>query len=1265
MSLFQHSVLKKYLQELDKQQVETAYNKFISNFGNIDKQNNIRQSKEEQYQEGFLNDLFVNVLGYTKNPEPKFNITTEYKNEKDAKKADGAILKDDKPIAIIELKGTDTIELDKVEQQAFNYKNNQSNCKYIITSNFEKLRFYIENAIDYEEFNLFNLSKDGFSLLYLCLSKDNILNDLPLKIKQASLTQEENITKKLYSDYSTFKRLIFQSIVEINPQFDKLLLYKKTQKLLDRFLFIFFAEDRLLIPPNSIREIILQWEKLKDLDNYVPLYDRFKKYFGYLNTGHKGKEHEIFAYNGGLFEPDEVLDNIKIDDNLLHDNTFKLSDYDYETDVDVNILGHIFEHSLNEIEEVEAELLATENTLKNNESQLIENSKKTSKRKKDGVFYTPKYITKYIVDNTLGTLCNEKKIELGINEDEFGYEKRKNKRKELIEKLNTYRNWLLKLTICDPACGSGAFLNQALNYLIDEHKIVDELQSKVLGEKLLLSDIENSILENNLYGVDLNDESIEIAKLSLWLRTAQKGRKLTSLNKNIKCGNSLIDDPAIAGEKAFNWQNQFPEIFKEKEKKMWHITCATHNSRYSQRMFDNHVKLGEPVWLSPKEEEIVSETISEIVKSDNLNILAYNICGDHMHILLVCEEEEVPKIIQKTKSMSARACNIAMGRTIPMPRTTSEHTRLSRDIRPSVDATIYTESLSQTREHAPLSIDTPLFGEAPLSIDTPLSIEAPSSSDTTLSTEHAPLYTPISTPSPIEKENSRRETQAHLWTQKYGCKEIISDEQLNNTISYIQNNRNKHQLPQNKTLQAFTKDICCTLQHAFRKEYNGGFDVVIGNPPYVDMRNMLFEEIKYYKKKFITASDRLNLFGLFVEQSFNKMNKESKYGMIIHRNLIRSNEYEKCRELILNNTELNSILSFKNGVFDGVTGEMTVLTFSKNSNINLENEVNIFNYETKIENSIYESKINQDIFNKCLGKRFNVYLTKEKSFILDKLLFNHILLGKISYTLQGIIAGDEKKFISNTKLSEEYKPIIRGRNIKRYLAENTYEYIYFVEGTKVLVRSRKKENFECSEKILTQHVSGGINAYLDENKLYYMQTINGTIISDENYKSKYILALLNSKVISFYYDNIFNIGAEFTTAVAIENLDLIPIKKTSLSAQQPFIEKADTMLSKNKELQEIKTKFIKLLSSKYNELKITNKLEDWYNLNFNEFSKELEKQKIKLSLSQQAEWLDYFENEKAKAQEIKTIINKTDKEIDAMVYQLYQLTEDEIKIVEG
>ncbi len=547
MPLFQNTVIHKYLNSQDSTKLSEKWELYKSHFFNPVIQENIRNSKEEQYQEGFLRDLFVKILGYTLNPADSFNLTTELKNVKDSKKADGGILVKDKVVGVIELKGTNTTDLGKVEEQAFGYKNNQAGCVYVITSNFEKLRFYIDNAIEHIEFNLFTLTEEDFKLLYLCLGYENIKNNIPKKLKDESLSQEELITKQLYKDYSRFKRELFQNLCDLNPQYEPLELFKKSQKLLDRFLFLFFAEDRNLLPPNSVRVILKQWKQLKELDAYTPLYDRFKKYFGYLNTGFKGKQYDVFPYNGGLFKPDEVLDTIQIDDDLLYQHSFKLSDYDFESEVDVNILGHIFENSLNELDEITAQL----------EGKTIDRA--DTKRKKDGVFYTPKYITKYIVENTIGKLCEEKKAELDITDE--AYQPAKQRSRKRLDNLSLYRDWLLQLTICDPACGSGAFLNQALDFLINEHKYIDELSAKYNKDAFVLSDVEKSILENNLFGVDLNEESVQIARLSLWLRTAQPNRKLNDLSDNIKCGNSLIDDVSVAGDSAFNWQEEFPQIF--------------------------------------------------------------------------------------------------------------------------------------------------------------------------------------------------------------------------------------------------------------------------------------------------------------------------------------------------------------------------------------------------------------------------------------------------------------------------------------------------------------------------------------------------------------------------------------------------------------------------------------------------------------------------------------------------------------------------------
>jgi len=564
MSLFQKSVVLKHLQSQNKTVLQEKWQQFQNHFHNSTIQENIRNSKEEQYQGEFLIDLFVAILGYTKNPQPDFNLTTEYKNVKDSKKADGAIVINQKVTAVIELKGTNTTDLGKIETQAFGYKNNQPDCVYVITSNFEKLRFYIDNAIEHLEFNLFKLTQEEFNLLYLCLAHENISKDIARKIKNESVSQEDVITKKLYKDYSVFKRELYQNMITLNPGYEPLELFKKSQKLLDRFLFVFFAEDRNLLPTNLIFRINKEWKQLREMRIEVSLYDRYKIYFNDLNSGAKvslpafsetvamlKEEHQIFAYNGGLFKPDEMLDTIQIDDAVLFAHTEKLSHYDFASEVDVNILGHIFENSLNELDETKAQL----------EGQEIDKTK--TKRKKDGVFYTPKYITKYIVENTIGKLCIEKKAELQLVEEDYTTDKKRQKKtmQGLVAKLEDYRKWLLQLTICDPACGSGAFLSQALDFLIEEHRYLDELQAKLFGDALVLSDIENSILENNLFGVDLNDESVEIAKLSLWLRTAQPNRKLNDLNSNIKCGNSLIDDTAVAGDKAFNWQEAFPQVF--------------------------------------------------------------------------------------------------------------------------------------------------------------------------------------------------------------------------------------------------------------------------------------------------------------------------------------------------------------------------------------------------------------------------------------------------------------------------------------------------------------------------------------------------------------------------------------------------------------------------------------------------------------------------------------------------------------------------------
>ncbi len=1119
MALFQKTVEQKYLKQLNAEIIKAKYLEFKTHFGNPDIQENIRNSKEEQYQGEFLIDLFVNILGYVKNPAPNFNLTTEYKNVKDSKKADGAIIINDSVKAVIELKGTNITDLDKIEAQAFGYKNNQAGCVYVVTSNFEKLRFYIDNAIEHIEFNLFNLSKTEFEILYLCLSFESIKNGLPKKVKDESLSQEDVITRKLYQDYSLFKRELHQNLVSINPQYDSLTLFRKSQKLLDRFLFLFFAEDRNLLPPNSVRLILNDWRDLQERDVEIPLYQRFKKYFEYLNTGFKGKRYDVFAYNGGLFKPDEVLDNILIDDELLFKHTSKLSEYDFVSEVDVNILGHIFENSLNELDEINAQLTG----------EVIDKTK--TKRKKDGVFYTPKYITKYIVENTVGKLCAEKKAELQIIEEEYATDKKRQlkTKQALLNKLKTYQNWLLQLTICDPACGSGAFLNQALDFLITEHRTIDELQAKLLGVPIIFSDIEKSILENNLFGVDLNEESVEIAKLSLWLRTAQPNRKLNDLSNNIKCGNSLISDPAVAGEKAFDWEREFPQVFGRKE-------------------------METPFIQVPK--------------------------------------DKTPDYLKLIKEKSLEAQSKAE------------------------------QALVLSKEAADLS------------------------------------------------------KKVYEYAEKLDA--ISDDDSL----------------------------------YGIRK---GGFDVVIGNPPYVQLQSMGKMSDTLKKSGYETFHKGADLYCLFTERGY-KLLKNGGIQSFIIPNKWMLVAYGKPLRRFLSKTGLRQILNFGDiQFFQEATTYVCIFVTQKSER---KNNVRVLSLNQKTYHGDFMTEVESNLYDYSISKfgeaewSIQPYSDSQK---LEQMKLNCTELKDLPININnGIKTGfndafyiDEetrqKLIAADAKSSELIKPMVRGRDIFAYGFTDSEFLINVHNGIKeknpplppikIVDYPAIKKHLDSFYPLLEKRGDKGVSPYNLRNCAYLEEFAKPKIIypnmtsvfpfmydesgmlsnqkcfiltaQDDSVSLLFLTALFNSSLAKLWIW--FNCpelqgGTREISKVYFEHFP-VPQANEEQTATLAQYATHRTQLTAN--LQIHSTKFTRNIQREYNLEKLSGKLENWFQISFKEFLKELEKNKVKLTLSQKADWEDYFIQESNKALAIKHQIDSTDKEIDRMVYSLYGLSEEEIKIVEG
>ena len=256
-------------------------------------------------------------------------------------------------------------------------------------------------------------------------------------------------------------------------------------------------------------------------------------------------------------------------------------------------------------------------------------------------------------------------------------------------------------------------------------------------------------------------------------------------------------------------------------------------------------------------------------------------------------------------------------------------------------------------------------------------------------------------------------------------------------------------------------------------------------------------------------------------------------------------------------------------------------------------------------------------------------------------------------------------FISKNEDETFNFPFI-SQGIKRYFYETQNEFINY---GKWLAEPREISYFTNPKIVIREIINPTIFAtYIEEDAV--VKNIASVIIQkNEDFPIKFLLALINSKLINYYVNEQSpKSGNKTYPSFNSKLLKNIPIKECSKDVKFILSEKANQMLSLNKELQEQSQKFQRNLTREHAPLLnagLPKRLQDWYLLFYSDFIKELEKQKVKLTLTQKAEWEDYFTTEAKKVLEIKNEINTTDKAIDAMVYELYGLSEEEIAIVES
>lgn len=391
------------------------------------------------------------------------------------------------------------------------------------------------------------------------------------------------------------------------------------------------------------------------------------------------------------------------------------------------------------------------------------------------------------------------------------------------------------------------------------------------------------------------------------------------------------------------------------------------------------------------------------------------------------------------------------------------------------------------------------------------------------------------------------------------------------------------------------------------KEKNG-FDVVIANPPYVFTRGAGFTTSfkKVVEKLYFCGRGKINLFSLFIERASKILKQGGIYIYIIPNTFFRATSYKLAREYIVKRNKILQIVDLHSGIFENVTASTTVLEVKNISNPNKSVEI-VDNLEQVLADRRFLRTIDQGNFEN--GEFvFSIYLNQRSNKLIEKLKQGSFELKDVCKDIiEGIVTPKGKSsFIFDKQENNSYKPFLEGKDIDKYQTKWRGKYIKF-DRIK-LHRARPEYLWASPEKILIRRIGGGENAViatLDQNKFYTYASINNLLLNEgSGYNYKYILALLNSKLLNWFYIENFTNRSGLTVNISRTYLDVLPIKKTASANQKPFIDLVDKILAITK-------------------------------------------------------GSDYLENSAKQAK-----VRDYEKQIDQLVYKLYGLTLDEIKIVE-
>jgi hypothetical protein len=392
----------------------------------------------------------------------------------------------------------------------------------------------------------------------------------------------------------------------------------------------------------------------------------------------------------------------------------------------------------------------------------------------------------------------------------------------------------------------------------------------------------------------------------------------------------------------------------------------------------------------------------------------------------------------------------------------------------------------------------------------------------------------------------------------------------------------------------------------------GGFDCIIGNPPYVRPHNIPPGTKRYFWEKYKTFVAKSDIYCVFVERGATLLRQSGRLGFIVSNGWLRLDSFKSLRDFVLRNVAVDLILDFTGDIFEQANVKTCILAFSKNEVHGHKVQIGTTAVTQQLD-SVPLRKVNQSIFTARYKSIFDLSFTQENEAVKAKMRgFGKTIEDEFGLSF-GLKTGDDSRFLSQRKKSGQHKPLLRGEDVHRYSLAFKGEYVWYLPEEMIAhrktARPGTRERFE-QPKVLVRDTGGGLQGTLDTDCYYVKDVLVVSHRARDVRQLAYLLGLLNSRLMRFYYETSFptlHVQRDELASLPFRQID--PSGKADSARRDRMVGLAETMLALHKQLAAAKS----------------------------------DPQKVVIQRQ----------------------IGATDSEIDRLVYDLYGLTDREIAIVEA